>query len=689
MSRSTAWNHFERKSVDLAECSLCKNVIKTKGGSTSGLIRHLREKHGINAVSSSQSTSTGATASTSARASSSKRPVCHSASSAPLGLSDPKQRTLNFVVKSKNSLEETVARLAAQDGFSINGITNSVFIRRALAKEGHKLPINNTIVMSLVKTFYDETCELIRCELKRRIEKGQRFSLSTDEWTSVANRRYFNVNIHGTDEFVCNLGLVRILGSFTSERTLECVKEHVAEFGIDLEKHCVAVTADGVSVMVKFGRLSPMEYQGCWAHALHLAVCDFLYSGKSTTQTSGTDTTEDVELPNSSDSETDDDVADDEFIEDIEADEAVSGGDINFCTTTEPTLECDIYSAIKHVREDVKRFRRSPKDNEVLQKHVKSEIGKELKLILDVKTRWNTLCAMLERYCKIRPCLEKTFIDLKGNSKVTENELMCIKQLTSALEPVKLASDALCRNEASLLSADAVITFLLQTLEQRQSSQNNPLCKTMRDSILERISTRRNKTTMDLIQYLHSKTDVSKPNVFGNRSSKSVIQKYAMGIYTRLYGQSEAESADSIGQESTPVDDAIIVEPSNRTSVQSADKEKETSQTTLAEKFQLAIDCAVKDDSDTKDIKDLKTMTNDFKLYEAQKKRTPNLEQLYRALMTIKPSSVESERAFSAAGNFATRIRSRLGDKSLCVLVFLKNYFNNHGTVGVEPHHSV
>ena len=43
--------------------------------------------------------------------------------------------------------------------------------------------------------------------------------------------------------------------------------------------------------------------------------------------------------------------------------------------------------------------------------------------------------------------------------------------------------------------------------------------------------------------------------------------------------------------------------------------------------------------------------------------------------MTGKPTSVESERCFSNAGVFATKVRSRLGDRSLCDLVFLRVYF--------------
>jgi len=36
--------------------------------------------------------------------------------------------------------------------------------------------------------------------------------------------------------------------------------------------------------------------------------------------------------------------------------------------------------------------------------------------------------------------------------------------------------------------------------------------------------------------------------------------------------------------------------------------------------------------------------------------------------MTVKPTSVESERAISAAGFFATKIRSCLGNETLYVL---------------------
>jgi hypothetical protein len=56
-------------------------------------------------------------------------------------------------------------------------------------------------------------------------------------------------------------------------------------------------------------------------------------------------------------------------------------------------------------------------------------------------------------------------------------------------------------------------------------------------------------------------------------------------------------------------------------------------------------------------------------------KRTLRLENLYRALMTIKPTSTSSERVFSVAGGTITKIRSRMSPELLNALVFLKYYF--------------
>ena len=47
----------------------------------------------------------------------------------------------------KQQLNEIVARLVAQNGFTVNGITNSSFIRESISAKGYYLPKNPSKVI--------------------------------------------------------------------------------------------------------------------------------------------------------------------------------------------------------------------------------------------------------------------------------------------------------------------------------------------------------------------------------------------------------------------------------------------------------------------------------------------------------------------------------------------------------------
>lgn len=101
--------------------------------------------------------------------------------------------------------------------------------------------------------------------------------MTLDEYTSIQNRRYININVH-SDEKHWSLGLTKICGSLTSARTIEIVSRKLEDFGLSLNHHIVGCTTDGASVMVKFGNYISPFYQQCVAHTIHLAVCDVLYA---------------------------------------------------------------------------------------------------------------------------------------------------------------------------------------------------------------------------------------------------------------------------------------------------------------------------------------------------------------------------------------------------------------------------
>ena len=82
-----------------------------------------------------------------------------------------------------------------------------------MLKYGQQLRQEITINLSIIKS------------------KGQYFSLTLDEWTSLQNKRYLNINIHGIG-FFWNLGLVRIKGRFSSEACSKLISFKLKEFRI-------------------------------------------------------------------------------------------------------------------------------------------------------------------------------------------------------------------------------------------------------------------------------------------------------------------------------------------------------------------------------------------------------------------------------------------------------------------------
>ena len=64
-----------------------------------------------------------------------------------------------------------------------------------------------------------------------------------------------------------------------------------------------------------------------------------------------------------------------------------------------------------------------------------------------------------------------------------------------------------------------------------------------------------------------------------------------------------------------------------------------------------------------------------MQLFKATKKRTDNLEKLYHALLTIRSTSAEPERAFSAMSLFARKTRNRLNDDPLNAMIVVCQFY--------------
>ena len=71
------------------------------------------------------------------------------------------------------------------------------------------------------------------------------------------------------------------------------------------------------------------------------------------------------------------------------------------------------------------------------------EQNKELSLV-DCKTLWSSVYEMMERFICLKKCLSKALLDLSIEHDMSTAEILFLKELKCALEPIALAVHALC-----------------------------------------------------------------------------------------------------------------------------------------------------------------------------------------------------------------------------------------------------
>ncbi|KAF2890270.1 hypothetical protein ILUMI_15903, partial [Ignelater luminosus] len=301
--------------------------------------------------------------------------------------------------------------MVCKDGFTLSLFCTSSDLRDLFSKSRHKLPNSPNTIRSIVTNFANIVRADMIIEFEHLKKLEQRFSLTFDEWTSQKNHRYLNVNVHQKENHF-NLGLVRLHGSGTAEHCISLVKERLASFSLNLDTDIIASTTDGASVMVKVGRLLRCSQQLCFTHGLQLVVVDTLYKKVSEPVSECTATA----IITESDIDGNDDT-----------DQTEQGVMVN---VDSPSVEMiSTYDdLVKKVRKVIKIFKWSPTKNDIfLQKYVKEQegLGKEVDLILDCRTRWNSLLNMLERFYNLKNYTTFRFIldKLQKQDTVLSNQL--------------------------------------------------------------------------------------------------------------------------------------------------------------------------------------------------------------------------------------------------------------------------
>lgn len=522
----------------------------------------------------------------------------------------------------KCSLGESVAKLTSVAMLSFRQVAHP-YVREFISLRHKNAPSSHTTVSSKLADF----CKDIQVEMIKTfndLKAQMKLSVVFDEWTSFRKRRYMNVFVIATEKSF-NLGLIRISGRADANNLLNLLKERLLEYDLNLEKDVSAIITDGASVMRKIGKLiDPVYQQLCIAHCIQLAIVKTLYN---------------IENKVLALEETD--------THSVYSNLSESSGFFLYPSDDDETLalKADYGITISKIRDIVSMFHRSPTKNDVLQTHVVKEFGHELQLVKDVETRWSSLCDMLQRFYKLFNCIKNALTELKKPFEFEPVDMFVLKEINFALRFVKLTVEKLCQDNITLEECDNLISTLFDVLQKQASNLIQPLVANIK------IEYQKRRTILtDCMFYfschtgnleMHKHLDTIPPTK--HQLTQAFVKLSSSFVKPPEPNQAEqpADLPDVIENEE---DFLRILEHKRRS------KHKQP----VSEEFS--------------------SVHEEMQTFEASGCKGPILNFVYSTLLSIRPTSVQSERAFSVSNLFCCKLRTKLEDKTLDRLV-VSRYF--------------
>ena len=208
---------------------------------------------------------------------------------------------------------------------------------------------------------------------------------------------------------------------------------------ISCEKETITITTDGAGLMVKYGKEIHPFHLTCFTHGIHLCICDVLYSKNLVQANVGGE----VE-------------GDGDTYHDTEDEEKHEGS-----ADIAPKFKV----IIEKVRTIVKIFRLSPVRN---HDGLQSWLAKENVLLLDCKTRWNSLLSVLLRSLEAQKAIKIAMINIGKDFDLTHGDLDKSKELCSALAPFIWAVQNIDKESTTIVEADDIIAFTRRKLGQSE-----------------------------------------------------------------------------------------------------------------------------------------------------------------------------------------------------------------------------
>jgi hypothetical protein len=174
----------------------------------------------------------------------------------------------------QNELSHLLTMFIITAGLSMRTVENRYLMRlisyiMSLANL-HYSPPNRRQLRVLIK----EKAMVMKSDLKTRLSKANKISLTTDCWSSTKQHLgYLGITVHFYIDYVLNsisLGVKCITESHSAKNLSEAINQTLKDYQI--KDKVVAMVGDNASTMIATAKLLKIEYRSCFAHTLNLVV---------------------------------------------------------------------------------------------------------------------------------------------------------------------------------------------------------------------------------------------------------------------------------------------------------------------------------------------------------------------------------------------------------------------------------
>lgn len=617
--KSKIWNHFRKKDKIAATCKLCLRDIKFCGNTTN-LFKHMKLNHGkvnidhetalttpdMSCSSSSFGSRTSSLQSTSGLkiegnevTSPSKPP---SVGSDKLALPNP--------------IADAFNRASA---YAIGGLRHAKIVNcilffickdnrpfRVIEGEGFKRLIHELAPMfkipslKYIKHQLEMKYEILSEKMKEKLLSAKHICITADIWTeTMTEKSYLGVTAHfldGTTIISIDIACKGLESNHTSEYISSELRNILDKWGIPLEKVISIVTDNGSNMVLAAQTILPHKQIPCFAHTLNLVTSS-----------------------------------------------AIS------------VLEID--SVIKKVRKIVMYIKNSVINSDKLRKLQNDSgvpEGKVKKMVLDVKTRWNSTYYMVQRFLELLTVVSQILLSDDNSPEMpTSSEIADLRQLELLLKPFEYATTEMSAEKYVTISK--IIPMVNCLTSQLNSFDTSSVAVKAVKKVLESELTKR-FGQCELNQWLAISTilDPRFKNLhFKNAiACANAISKIKLEIKLEEKKPEEEEQSESI----KPAFDFWM------THKELAHGKKQRVESGDSTELSLYL---------ANVVSPLKSKP--LEVWEELRPVFPSLYNLARQHLLHMATSVPSERLFSKAGGTVNQERNRLSPKYLDKLVFLSS----------------